>query len=58
MNNYLLHLSIILCLCCLINTLISCLFMLNTTCDFNNALVNAEINITSTALLILVIVNS
>ncbi len=35
------------------NTVIHCLFMLvhstlmltNTTCDFNNALVNAEINI-------------
>ncbi len=31
------------------NTVDHCLFMLNTTCDFNNALVNAEINITSTA---------
>ncbi len=31
------------------NTVDHCLFMLNTTCDFNNALVNAEININATA---------
>ncbi len=46
------------------NTVVHCLFMLvhspftnvkNTTCDFNNALVDAEINITSTAFVNLIV---